>query len=137
MALCVLLKHMDSKRFETETQLGVEFKPPISTELPRGIADGLVVLVPRKPRGVMRLGTWGLGSIPRPANEKCEGILLEAPSPSPAPGGTARSPLPLAITAIRLADTNGAPGREKLAGGKGRSQIRRKEERDARGSSRH
>ncbi|KAK3914022.1 Lysine--tRNA ligase, partial [Frankliniella fusca] len=45
-------------------QLGVDFKPPISTELPRGIADGLVVLVPRKPRGVMRLGTWGLGSIP-------------------------------------------------------------------------
>ncbi|KAK3914654.1 Lipoprotein signal peptidase [Frankliniella fusca] len=45
-------------------QPGVEFKPPISTELPRGIADGLVVLVPRKPRGVMRLGTWGLGSIP-------------------------------------------------------------------------
>ncbi|KAK3922948.1 Phosphatidylserine decarboxylase proenzyme [Frankliniella fusca] len=40
-------------------------RTPISTEFPRGIADGLVVLVPRKPRGVMRLGTWGLGSIPR------------------------------------------------------------------------
>ncbi|KAK3919078.1 hypothetical protein KUF71_008227, partial [Frankliniella fusca] len=49
---------------KSKRTLGVEFKPPISTELPRGIADGLVVLVPRKPRGVMRLGTWGLGSIP-------------------------------------------------------------------------
>ncbi|KAK3928443.1 Meiotically up-regulated gene 4 protein [Frankliniella fusca] len=52
-------------KFFRGQQPGVEFKPPISTELPRGIADGLVVLVPRKPRGVMRLGTWGLGSIPR------------------------------------------------------------------------
>ncbi|KAK3912505.1 Phosphate import ATP-binding protein PstB 2 [Frankliniella fusca] len=54
-------------------QPGVEFKPPISTELTRGIADGLVVLVPRKPRGVMRLGTWGLGSIPRLRAAAAEG----------------------------------------------------------------
>ncbi|KAK3924418.1 Dihydrolipoyllysine-residue succinyltransferase component of 2-oxoglutarate dehydrogenase complex [Frankliniella fusca] len=58
-------------------QPGVEFKPPISTELPRGIADGLVVLVPRKPRGVMRLGTWGLGSIPSRVNSN----KLRSPSP--------------------------------------------------------
>ncbi|KAK3908748.1 DNA replication and repair protein RecF [Frankliniella fusca] len=57
-------------KFFRGQQLGVEFKPPISTKLPRGIADGLVVLVPRKPRGVMRLGTWGLGSIPRLFSEE-------------------------------------------------------------------